>query len=171
LTVRLARRLGAALVLVASMAGPGRTMDVLRLALDEVVDRAGAIVHGTVVDVAPGRDADGVAATWVTVEVAECVKGHAGGRLTFKQLGTSEPLADGALFRIPGLPRYRAGEELVLFLHEPSARGFTSPVGLGQGVVRVEAKSGERIVRSLRPSADTEALPVFLERVRRRARH
>jgi hypothetical protein len=168
LTLRLACRLGAALVLIASMARPGRAMDVLPLALDEVVDRAGAIVHGTVVDVAPGRDADGVAATWITVEIAECLKGDAWGRITFKQLGTSEPLPDGAILRVPGLPRYDAGEELVLFLHEPSARGFTSPVGLGQGVVRVEAKSGERVVRSRRAPAGAEALPVFLERVRRR---
>jgi len=158
-----------ALVLVASVAGPGRAMDVLPLALDDVVDRAGAIVHGTVVEVAPGRDADGVVVTWITIEVAESLKGSPTHRLTFKQLGTSEPLPDGAIFRIPGLPRYRTGEELVLFLHEPSARGFTSPVGLGQGVMRVETKSGERIVRSLRAPGGTEALPVFLEHVRRRA--
>jgi hypothetical protein len=169
LSAPLARRLAAALVLAAGLAVRAQAMDVLPLGLEEVVDRAGDVVHGTVVEVAPGRDADGVAATWVTVAVAESLKGGARDRLTFKQVGTSEPLGDGAIFRVPGLPRYRVGDELVLFLHPPSARGFTSPVGLGQGVVRVEAQSGERFVRSLRVPPDKEPLPAFLERVRRRA--
>lgn len=161
-------RLGALLAATLLVAVRAGAMDVLPLTLEDVADRAGSIVHGTVVEVAPGRDADGLTATWVTVAVAECVKGGVGPRLTFKQLGATEPLGDGSLFRVPGLPRYRAGEEVVLFLHEPSARGFTSPVGLGQGVMRIEARHGERFVRSVRSPATKEALPVFLERVRRR---
>jgi hypothetical protein len=163
---RLRAAIAAALLLAAAPAG---AMDVLSLTVDDVTDRAGTIVHGTIVETAPGRDADGVAATWVTVDVADCVKGGAGRRLTFKQLGAAEPLADGSLFRVPGLPRYRTGEEVVLFLHEPSARGFTSPVGLGQGVMRVETRGADRFVRSAREPGTKQTLPAFLERVRRRA--
>lgn len=164
------RRLGGCAALVAVLvgtAGPAAAMDVLPLALEQVVERAGEIVHGTVVEVAPGRDAGGLPATWVTVAVAECLKGGAAGRFTFKQAGTAEPLPDGALFRLPGLPRYRVGDELVLFLHAPSRRGFTSPVGLGQGVVHVEAGTGERVVRSRRAAGRKEPLGPFLDRVRR----
>ena len=34
---------------------------------------------------------------------------------------------------IPGLPRFREEEEVLLFLYGDSSSGFTSPVGLGQG--------------------------------------
>ena len=114
-----------------------------------------------------GRDEDGIPATWVTLDVAECLKGEVGPRLVFKQVGVPAPLADGTLLRVPGLPRYRAGDEVVLFLHHPSGRGFTSPVGLQQGLYRVDRRDGEKVVR---PGAKTvEALPVFLDRIRARA--
>ncbi len=142
-------------------------MDARALAFDEVVARADAIVHGTVAEVAPGRDADGIPATWITVDVADCLKGGVGSRLVFKQVGVPAPLADGTLLRIPGLPRYRSGDELVLFLHRPSGRGFTSPVGMGQGVYRVAWRGAERVVRST-SGADAEALTAFLDRIRLR---
>ena len=145
-------------------------VDVLPLAFDDVIARAARIVHGTVRAVASGRDADGVPATWITVDVVESLKGDAGASLTIKQLGVDEPLADGTLLRVPGIPRYRPGEEIVVFLHEPSRRGFTSPVGLGQGLYRTEPASTGRAVRAALGTGPVEALPTFLERVRRRAK-
>ncbi len=161
------RRIGAALALVVMLVGSAAAMDARPLAFDEVVARADCIVHGTVAEVAPGRDADGIPATWITLDVADCLKGAVGPRLVIKQVGVPTPLDDGALLRVPGLPRYRAGDEVVLFLHRPSGRGFTSPVGLGQGVYRVKRRGGERVV--LPTSGVAEALPVFLDRVRGRA--
>jgi hypothetical protein len=73
------------------------------------------------------------------------------------------------MLRLPGLPRPRAGEEVVLFLHRPSGRGFTSPVGLGQGFYRVETQADRRLVRrGVGPDAP-ESLAVFLDRVRTKA--
>lgn len=145
-------------------------MDVLPLRFDDVVARAARIVHGTVRNVAAGRDADGIPATWITFDVVECLKGHADASLTIKQLGVDAPLADGTLLRVPGIPRYRAGDEIVVFLHEPSRRGFTSPVGLGQGLYRAEPASTGRAVRAALGAGAPEDLPIFLERVRRRAK-
>jgi hypothetical protein len=160
--------LASALTVALGAAAPTWPMDALPLAFDELVDRAARIVHGTVRDVTSGRDADGIPASWITLDVAECLKGQAGGSLTIKQLGVHEPLADGTLLRLPGIPRYRAGEEIVVFLHEPSGRGFTSPVGLGQGVYRAEPAASGRAVRSALATGAAEDLPAFLERVRRR---
>ena len=50
-------------------------------------------------------------------------------RLTVKQLGVAEPLADGTAGRIAGLPRYAVGEEVVLFtLSEPPLLRATKKV-------------------------------------------
>ena len=157
------------LVAVLGAAAPARPAEVLRLAFEDVVDRAACIVHGTVREVASGRDADGIPATWITLDVAECLKGHAERSLTFKQVGVQDPLPDGSLLRMSGLPRYRVGDEVVVFLHAPSGRGFTSPVGLGQGLYRAEPAAKGRAVRSALSTGPSEELPAFLERVRRRA--
>ena len=143
-------------------------MDALPLGFDDLVDRAARIIHGTVREVRSGRDADGIPASWITFDVAECLKGQAGRSLTIKQIGVQEPLADGTLLRLPGIPRYRAGDEIVVFLHEPSGRGFTSPVGLGQGLYRAEPAAAGRAVRSALATGPSEDLPAFLGRVRRR---
>lgn len=162
-------RIAAALALVLGVAAPARAMDVLPLGFDELVDRAARIVHGTVREVTSGRDADGIPATWITLDVAECLKGRDERTVTIKQFGVEEPLADGTLLRLPGIPRYHAGDEVVLFLHEPSGRGFTSPVGLGLGFYRAERTATGRAVRAARPTRAAEDLPAFLERIRRRA--
>lgn len=169
-----AGRLAVALAIVVGIAGSSAAMDVRRLELDEVVARADCIVHGTVASIVSGRDGDGIPATWVTLDVEECLKGGTGPSLTVKQVGVQDPMPDGTLFRIPGLPRYRPGDEVVLFLHAPSGRGFTSPVGMAQGYYRVEASERGRVVRAARepaaaaPSAAAEMLPAFLDRVRQR---
>ncbi len=155
--------------MVLAVAARSAAMDVRRLGFDDVVDRADSIVHGTVAAVASGRDADGIPATWITLDVAECLKGRAGSSLTIKQVGVQEPMADGTLLRVPGMPRYRTGDEVVLFLHAPSDRGFTSPVGLAQGLYRVEPAATGRAARAAAAAGPPETLAVLLDRVRRRA--
>jgi hypothetical protein len=140
---------------------------VLRLPLARVTREAGRIVHGTVVEVRAGRDDAGLPATWVTLAVARTVKGPAVRRLTLKQFGATEPLPDGTVGRVAGLPRYAVGEEVVLFLRPESGRGFTSPVGLGQGTYRVSrGAAGARVRRDL-PGATTRDLGDFLADVER----
>ena len=142
---------------------------VLRLPLARMAREAGRIVHGTVVEVRAGRDEAGLPATWVTLAVARTVKGPAVRHLTLKQFGAAEPLPDGTVGRIAGLPRYAVGEEVVLFLRPESGRGFTSPVGLGQGTYRVSRGAAGARVRRDTPGATTRDLGAFLADVERLA--
>src|SRR5262249_15156613 len=131
-----------AIIALLAVAGPVRATTVLPVPLARVAGEAARIVHATVLDVRSGRDADGLPATWITLDVARTLKGAATSRLIFKQYGVADPLPDGTVARVPGLPRYAAGEEIVLFLRGESRRGFTSPVGFGQGVYRVARRGG-----------------------------
>jgi hypothetical protein len=136
-------------VVLGILAAPaGATMILRSMSLPEVAGEATRIVHGTVTDVRSGRDESDAPATWITIDVARTLKGSVGRRLTIKQFGVAEPLADGTVTRIPGLPAYQVGEEVVVFLRDDSERGFTSPVGLGQGVYRVSTRGGRRTVQS-----------------------
>ncbi len=140
------------------------TMMVRRLSLAQVTSEAVRIVQGKVIDVQSGRDESGLPATWVTVAVERTLKGSTDAQVVVKQFGTTERLADGALIHLAGLPTYARGEEVVLFLRRPSARGFTSPVGLGQGVYRIETDGARRTVR-LDTGAGKQDLDVFLATV------
>jgi len=124
------------------------------LPLVTIAYEAGRIVHGTVSDVRSGIDESGTPVTWVTFDVARTLKGPHAARVTIKQFGRS----DIALGRIPGMPTYAPGEEVVVFLRPESRRGFTSPVGLDGGVYRVREEAGRRSARNgngdTRPNVD-----------------
>jgi len=141
-------------------------MVVERLSLERVTHAAARIVHGTVLEVRSARDASGLPATWITLDVVRTLKGPHAERLTIKQLGVAAPLADGTITRIAGLPQYHVGEEVVLFLHGVSTRGFTSPVGLGQGAYRVGR--GARVRSDAGPGASRD-LEDFLAEVARQS--
>lgn len=71
----------------------------------------------------------------VHFEVIEAVAGtRPGERLLLKQFGENPSLA------------CRPGEEFLLFLYPDSRYGFTSPVGLGQGKMRVHLSSNGQVV-------------------------
>lgn len=74
----------------------------------------------------------GLAIVEYTFEVREGVKGvQSGQRLVFRQAQS------GLIGGIPGVPRYRKGQEMLLFLHGDSRLGLTSPVGLVQGTFQL----------------------------------
>jgi len=137
------RRATLAVVLVLAVGERSMAETSPRMSRERIVRSAARIVHGTVVDVSEGRDASGAPSTWVTLDVARTLKGETQTRVTFKQIGVSTPLADGAFVQIAGLPSYRVGDEVVLFLRGESVQGFTSPVGFGQGAYRVARDHGE----------------------------
>ena len=114
--------------------------------LATVTAESGRIVHASVTDVISGWDDRGLPATWVTLAVMRTLKGTHGSRLVVKQFGVMEPLPDGTITALPDMPRYRVGDEVVLFLRPESAHGFTSPVGMRDGVYRVDA--GHRVAHA-----------------------
>jgi hypothetical protein len=114
------------------------------LSLQEVTVRAERIFLGQVIEVREGGDEYGAPVTYVTFAVSQSLKGQVSQKLTIKQLGGHS--GGGKILRIPGLPSYREGEEVVLFLHGTSGGGFTSPVGLGQGKYAVVRQGTKALV-------------------------
>jgi hypothetical protein len=101
------------------------------------------VIHGTVVDSRSEPTADRTAiVTFVTVDVAQSLKGTPGESITFRVPG-------GQIGRyrrvIVGAPQFERGDEVVLFL---TSRGPSFPYvfGLSQGVYRVSRSTGRAIV-------------------------
>jgi len=127
----------------------------VRLSLAQVVSSADRAFVGRVVSVDSGRDAAGVPSTRVTFAVSEAINGNVGSEVTIKQFGVSEPLPDGTIFHPAGVPAYRVGEEMVLFLSGQSAAGFCSPIGLGQGKFDIVRRDGHAFVTATIENAGT----------------
>lgn len=149
--------------LLAAGAAPARATTVLRMPLARVAGESAKIVHAEVVDVRSGRDAHGMPATWVTLSVARSLKGKGGKRIVFKQFGVAAPLADGTVTHVAGLPTWQPGDEAVVFLRAESRRGFTSPVGFGQGVYHVRRANGRARVLAAVPGAARADVPEDLD--------
>lgn len=140
-------RTGAGLLaLAALLAGRAYATTILPVDLPTMTGKAATIFVGHVLEIRTGTDPRGLPATWTTFAVDERLKGRTGETVTVKQLGAASPPApDGRLTRVPALPTYRVGEEVLLFLHPESAAGFTSPVGFGQGCFRIHDDGGARV--------------------------
>jgi hypothetical protein len=141
--------LAAALLLFAPIvARPAAAMTILPLDLPELTHQAARIFVGRVERIETGHDANGLPVTWTTFTVEQKVKGTDGAEVTLKQLGASLGGPDARVLPHPGLPRYRPGESVVLFVHPESTLGFTSPVGLGQGCFRIRDDHGAAVVEN-----------------------
>jgi hypothetical protein len=141
LLAALAAALGAAL-------GPGSApaLTLLPLDLPALASGAADVFVARVERTVGGYDDHGLPAVWTTFAVAERLKGAPETTVTLKQLGARFGAAEIVPHR--ALPRYRTGETVLLFVHGPSALGFTSPVGLAQGCFRVHERNGERVVEN-----------------------
>jgi hypothetical protein len=148
MTRGLVRNLAVAVLLVSAARPAGATTLLRSLTLAETTQAADRIVLATVSDVRVGTDGAGLPATWITLDVQRAVKGRHDARTTIKQLGDCDAASANTIQRIPDLPRYSVGEEVIVFLRRDSARGFTSPVGFGDGVFRVTAGGNRRSVGS-----------------------
>ncbi len=126
------------LVLVlATLAGSqSLNAQVRRLALPEMVDQAGTIFIGTVAHAQGGTDQNGDIVTFTTFKVEQLIKGKAGATVGIKQFG-GETATQG--MRISHMRYFTAGERVLVMLYPVSSIGFTSPIGLSQGVWRVNA--------------------------------
>ncbi len=142
----------AALSLLVVVAAPAYSTTVAALAFEDLVDDAARVFHGTCTDVRVERGATGRLQTRVTFSNRRALKGADDAQVEMVLPGGAR---DGQVLLIHGMPRFRPGEEVVLFATAPHARsGLSVPVGLAQGVYRVErTPSGEAIA-----SRDTRGL-------------
>ncbi len=113
--------------------------------LEQMVAKADRAFVGTVT----GRTEDYIYAaggsipvTVYTFAVDEVLKGSVPQALTIKQVGhRSNP---SSLFG-EGVPEYKSGSVMMLFLHADSKYGLTSPVGLAQGAFLVKTHGPIRV--------------------------
>lgn len=124
---------------------PGLDATTVRLlTLEEMIKAADTIFVGKCIAVESRRDEYGFPATYATFLVIEQIKGQLGEKVKIKQIGGEAP----GVFKLPNLPTYTVGEEVLLFLHPTSRYGFTSPVGLHQGKWSVvESGPGKKMLR------------------------
>jgi hypothetical protein len=119
-------------------AAPSWALTVRALSADELLARADRVVHARCIAVTTTSPRAGLEVSEITLAVAETLKGRPAEQVVVRQLG-------GPWRRF--VPTCAVGDEVLLFLHAPSRVGLTSPVGLGQGFMRV-----------LRPAAGPAAL-------------
>ena len=102
--------------------------------LSEMVQASDRVFHGRCVSAREMTHSNGLPIVEYTFLVSDGIKGTVEGeRVVFRQLQASR--ARG--FGIAGLPVFRKGQDLVLFLAADSRIGLTSPTGLSQGVFSV----------------------------------
>ena len=92
--------------------------------------------------------------TYTTFDVVETFKGALGQTHTIKQVGGVLPGAD-MVTKFAGVPQFEVGKRYVLFLPPASILGFSTPVGMEQGLfhVRVDS-SGAQVISSGRDVGD-----------------
>ena len=135
--------------------------------LQRLSRHAGFIFRGRVLSVERGTPARGtVTAVQVTFEVLEGIRGvRTGERLTIQEW---------AGLWAGGRPRYRVGQEMLLFLYPRSRLGLTSPVGGDAGVLPIDAQG--QVLAPVAPDRGPDSgprgrkprvpYPEFSERVR-----
>lgn len=107
----------------------------------QLIELSEVIIEGRVIAVLDGFQ-NGVPYTEITVEVRESIRGETGSTYTFRQFGLSKKrdLGNGITYlgvSPPGWPRYRAGDQVILFLYKSGSQtGFRSTVGLLQGTFK-----------------------------------
>jgi hypothetical protein len=136
---KLATIFGCVLLLAARAAG---AMSVLPLDLDRLIAGASTIAHVRCTGNAVQADPVVGVATVTTFIVLERARG--GGDNTFQMRQAGGELNGVAVdFHAP---RFRPGDEYVLFVPAASTLGLASPVGLTQGVFDVTVRDGVREV-------------------------
>jgi hypothetical protein len=118
------------LLAILLMTGTTFATTIVRMDLAQLVKQSDAIVQGSVEDVTVQWDAaKHLAFTYVTVSVADPMKGERRRTITIRQLGGKI----GALnVNVAGMPKFVKGEEVIVFLKTQADSTF-QVVGLNQG--------------------------------------
>jgi hypothetical protein len=136
-------------VLAALTAVPMHAAVLVHLSFDEMAEKSSAIFLGRCIEVRSAwAGADIV--THNVFEVGEYFKGDLGQRVTVTEIGGQ---VGNIVAAYPGLPRFKAGEEAVLFVWTDPL-GVHQVIGLTQGRFRINraARSGD--VSLLQSSSD-----------------
>ena len=105
---------------------------VQKFSVRELAQKSDAIVMAKVEDQSSRQDpANKEIYTYITISVTESIKGAKGEKsITFRQLGGS---VGNLISAVPGMPSFKNGEEVVLFLSAKDRAGYAWVMGLQQG--------------------------------------
>ena len=118
--------------LIALLALPLMAQTVTDIPLDRMVRESETIFVGTVLETRGGIDENGDIATWTTFRVEQQIRGTLpGGTRTVKQFGGT---AEGMNSTVEHMRYFTEGERLLVMFYPESRLGYTSPIGLSQGV-------------------------------------
>ena len=149
------RRIPALLALLLSLAAnpPTGATTLMRMSLSQMSRAAKLVVRARCLGNSAGWDA-GEIWTFTSFAVEESWRGSAPSQVWVRLLGGR---LGNITSTVSGIPRFSAGEEVILFL-EPTPRGDFSIVSWEQGTFRVlrDARTGEEIAVQ-----DTASFPVF----------
>lgn len=121
-----------------TLAGGASASMVLPLGLDRLHGDAKVVFLGECLSNSVEMDQQsGRVVTYTTFQVLETYKGNIGSSYTIKQIGGNLPGANLNV-RMPGVPQFEVGKRYVVFLPPASRLGFSSPVGLSQGMFSVK---------------------------------
>jgi len=131
---------------------------VLECGFGSLHQKAGTLFHGKCLERKEVVDGKPLPYTEYTFEVIQAVKGCKDRQgkvmktITIRHAGTTKgrPRTDG-LVEVPlrfGVPEYKVGEEVVLFLTRESRLGLCAPVGLSQGKFSVVRKDRKLFVKN-----------------------
>jgi hypothetical protein len=115
-----------------ALCAPLRATTLLWMSVAQMAQRAPLIVRARCLANSAGWDA-GEIWTLTSFDVVEVWRGAASGRITVRLLGGT---AGNLTSSVSGVPRFRPGEEVVLFL-EPTPRGDYSVLSWEQGTLRI----------------------------------
>jgi hypothetical protein len=113
---------------------------VVPLSVAELAGRSQQIFHGVCV-AAEASMTNGEVSTHLRFVVAEHLKGVAPADTLSISLPGGE--LDGIRYQISGMPSFRPGQEVVLFLTDTDNAGRVWPVGLAQGGFHVRRSAGK----------------------------
>jgi len=142
---RLALVAFAALALVG--AGTADATTVLKMSLKDLAKKSDAVVMARVDDMTARYDANKEIYTYITLKVLDPVKGSKKDEvLTIRQIGGTV----GTIASIvPGMPTFKKGEEVVVFLTQKDQAGYPWVMGLQQGKYSVSVdENGSKHVRN-----------------------
>ena len=133
------------LAVALAVAGSVAATVVVRLTLEELVERSEVVVHGRCLRTWAAWDAERrFIWTHNEIQVLDRWKGAAGAAVVVSELGG---IVGDIGMAVDGVPQYQAGEEMVLFLSR-TPNGYWRTRGLGQGKheVQVDSRGGRRVL-------------------------
>jgi hypothetical protein len=108
--------------------------------LDQLAGNAARVIVGTCLGMSESATAEGIPFTEYSFDVDEVLRGSAGQRLTVRQFGrpnSAEVNGYTQVLKVQGMPSYKPGDRVLLFLTAESSIGLSAPVGLFQGAFKV----------------------------------